>query len=130
MIFLVVLKRTDWVWCLVDVQGVESLTSKSVQSAALPLQGIDHIHGGDSLPLGMLGVGDSIPDDILQEDLEDSPGLLVDEARDTLDTTSTSQTPDGRLGDALDVIPEHLPVTLGASLAESLSSLATSSHDE
>ena len=130
MIFLVVLKRTDWVWCLVDVQGVESLTSESVQSAALPLQGIDHIHGGDSLPLGMLGVGDSIPDDILQEDLEDSPGLLVDEARDTLDATSTSQTPDGRLGDALDVIPEHLPVTLGASLAESLSSLATSSHDE
>ncbi len=78
----------------------------------------------------MLGVGDSIPDDILQEDLEDTPGLLVDEARDTLDTTAASQTPDGRLGDALDVIPEHLPVPLGASLAESLSSLAASSHLE
>jgi hypothetical protein len=78
----------------------------------------------------MLGVGDSIPDDILKEDLEDTPGLLIDEARDTLDTTTASQTPDGRLGDALDVVPEHLPVTLSASLAESLASLATSSHDE
>ncbi len=78
----------------------------------------------------MLGVGDSVPDDILQENLEDSPGLLIDEARDKLDTAAASQTPDGRLGDALDVVPEHLPVTLGASLAESLASLAASSHDE
>jgi len=128
LIFLVVLKRTDWVWLAVEVQ-TESLASESVQGAALPLEGIDHIHGGDSLPLGVLSVGDSIPDDVLQEDLEDSPGLLVDEARDTLDTASASQTPDGRLGDALDVIPEHLPVALGASLAESLSALAASSHD-
>ena len=45
------------------------LTAKAVKSAALPLQSIDHIHGGDGLPLGMLGVGDSITDDILQEDL-------------------------------------------------------------
>ncbi len=50
--------------------------------------------------------------------------------RDTLDTTTASQTPDGGLGDALDVVPEHLPVTISASLAESLASLAKSSHDE
>ena len=106
------------------------LTSESVEGAALPLEGVDNVHGSDGLPLGVLSVGDSIPDDILQEDLEDTPGLLVDEARDTLDTTTASQTPNGRLGDALDVIPEHLPVTLGASLAESLASLATSGHDE
>jgi len=112
------------------VQQLAGLTSESVEGAALPLEGVDNVHGSDGLPLGVLSVGDSIPDDILQEDLEDTPGLLVDEARDTLDTTAASQTPDGRLGDALDVIPEHLPVTLGASLAESLASLATSGHDE
>ena len=76
----------------------------------------------------MLSVGDGIPDDVLKENLEDTTGLLVDEARDTLDSTTASQTPDGGLGDALDVIPQHLPVTLGASLAESLSSFASSSH--
>ena len=78
----------------------------------------------------MLGVGDGIPDDVLKEDLEDTTGLLVDEARDTLDTATARQTADGGLGDALDVVPEDLPVALGASLAESLASFAASSHDD
>ena len=51
----------------------------------------------------MLGVGDSVPDHVLQEHLEHTPGLLVDEARDTLDTSTASQTPDGGLGDACNV---------------------------
>ena len=33
-----------------------------------------------------------------------------------------------RLGDALDVVSQHLTVTLGASLSQSLASFATSSH--
>ena len=45
------------------------LTSESVQGASLPLEGIDHIHGGDGLPLGVLGVGDGVSDDVLQEHL-------------------------------------------------------------
>ena len=105
-----------------------SLTSESVEGAALPLEGIDDVHGGDGLPLGVLGVGDGIPDDVLKEDLEDTSGLLVDESRDTLDSSTASQSPDGGLGDALDVVPQHLPVPLGTSLAESLASFAASSH--
>ena len=104
------------------------LTSESVQGASLPLQGIDDIHGGDGLPLGVFGVGDSVPDDVLEEHLEDTTGLLIDESGDTLDSSSPCQPPDGGLGDALDVVPQHLPVTLGASLAQSLSSFTTSSH--
>ena len=30
------------------------LTSETVQGASLPLEGIDNIHGGDGLPLGVL----------------------------------------------------------------------------
>jgi len=116
-----VLVASSWICCL---------TAESVQGAALPLEGIDYIHGSDSLPLGMFSVGDSIPDDILQEHLQDTPGLLINEARDTLDTATACQTPDGRLGDALDVVTQHLPVALGSSLAESLSTLAASSHDD
>ena len=108
--------------------GLKDLTAEAVQGAALPLEGIDHIHGGDSLPLGVFGVGDSIPDDVLKEDLEDTTGLLIDEARDTLDTTTTCQTTDGGLGDALDVVTQNLAVTLGASLSESLASFASSGH--
>ena len=95
----------------------ESLTSESIQGTSLPLEGIDHIHGGDSLPLGVLGVGDSIPDHVLKEHLEDSTGLLIDEARDPLDSSTSRQTTDSGLGDALDVVSQHLTMTLGASLS-------------
>jgi hypothetical protein len=39
----------------------------------------------------------------LKEDLEDTSSLLVDQARDTLDTSSSCETSDGGLGDALAV---------------------------
>ena len=45
------------------------LSTKAKEGPALPLQCIDYIHGSYSLPLGMLSVGDSIADNILQEDL-------------------------------------------------------------
>ena len=77
-----------------------SLTSESVQGTSLPLEGIDHIHGGDGLPLGVFGVGDGIPDDVLEEHLQDSTGLLVDQARDTLDSSTPRQTPDCQPNDA------------------------------
>ena len=74
----------------------------------------------------MLGVGDRVTDHVLEEDLEDAAGLLVDEARDALDAAAAGEAADGRLGDALDVVPEHLAVALGAALAESLASLSAS----
>ena len=126
MNILVALKRAG----VVSIRrwGVDGLTSKSIESTSLSLEGIDDIHGSNSLPLCMFGVGDSIPDDILKEHLQDSSCLLIDEARDPLDSSSPGQSPDGRLGDPLDVVPQHLPVPLGASLAESLASFTTSGH--
>ena len=76
----------------------------------------------------MLGVGDGVADDVLQEDLEDAAGLLVDEAGDAFDSSATSQTTDGGLGDALDVVPQDLAMPLGAALAKSFSSFAASGH--
>jgi hypothetical protein len=43
----------------------------------------------------------------LKEDLEDASGLLVDQARDSLDTSSSSESSDGRLGDTLAVHPRR-----------------------
>jgi len=94
-----------------------SLTSESVQGTSLAFQGVDDVHGGDSLALGVLCVGDSIPDDVLEEDLQDSSGLFVDESRDSLHATSSGQSSDGWLGDALDVVSQDLSVTLGTSLS-------------
>ena len=113
-----------------EVPYDESLTSESVEGTSLTFEGIDDIHSGDSLPLGVFGVGDGITDDVLKEDLEDTTGLLVDQARDTLDTSTSRQTADGGLGDTLDVITQDFAMTLGASLSESFASFTTSSHVE
>ena len=112
------------------VGWIGSLTSESVEGAALPLEGVDDVHGGDGLPLGVLSVGDGIPDDVLKEDLEDTTGLLVDESRDTLDSSTASQTPDGRLGDSLDVVTKNFPMALRTSLPKPLASFAASRHGD
>jgi hypothetical protein len=107
---------------------IADLTSESVQSTALALQSVDDVHGCDGLPLGVLGVGDGITDDVLKEYLEDTSGFFVDQTRDTFDTTSASKTTDSGFGDTLDVITKYFTVTLGASLSESLSSLSSARH--
>ena len=108
--------------------GGGGLAAESVERASLTLQSVDDVHGGDGLALGVLGVGDGVADDVLEEDLEDAARLLVDETGDALDAASASQTTDGRLGDALDVVAKDLAMTLGATLAESFASFATSRH--
>ena len=104
------------------------LTTKTVQSTALAFEGVDNVHGSDSLPLGVLGVGDGVTDHVLEEHLQDTTGFFVDETRDTFHASTTGKTTDGRLGDTLDVITKNLAMPLGASLSETLSSLATSCH--
>ena len=104
------------------------LSTESVDGAALTLEGVDDVEGGDGLALGVLGVGDGVTDDVLEEVAENGAGLLVDQAGDALDTSTASQTADRGLGDSLDVITKNLAMALCASLAESLASLATSSH--
>ena len=95
-----------------------NLTAKSIQSTSLSLQSVDHIHGGNSLPLGVLSVGDRVPDHVLQEDLvmykstrayegrnltnlKNTSRLLVDQSRDSLDASPSRQPSDGRLSNAL-----------------------------
>ena len=107
-----------------------NLTSETVQGTSLPLEGVDYVHSGDGLPLGVLGVGNGIADNVLQEYLEDTSGLLVDKAGNTLDTTSAGQTTDGGLGNTLDIITQNFTVTFCAPLAEALTSLSASCHDD
>ena len=110
------------------VKRFPRLTTESVKGLALPLKSVDNIHGSDGLPAGVLGVGDGVTDDVLKENLEDTAGLLVDQARDALDSTPARQAADGGLGDALDVVAQDLAVALGAALTEPLSSFSTSRH--
>jgi hypothetical protein len=104
------------------------LTTETVQSAALSLQGMDDVKSSDGLAASMLSVGDSVTNDVFQEHLQDTTSLFVDETGDALDTTSASQTTNGRLGDTLDVITQDLSVALSTTLSQSLSSLSTTGH--
>jgi len=64
----------------------------------------------------------------LNKYLEDTTCLLVDEPRDTLNTTTSSQSPDGRLGNSLNVVTKDLPVTLGTTFSKTFTSLASARH--
>jgi hypothetical protein len=74
----------------------------------------------------------------LKELIQLSPGipkeiftsrLLINQAADTLHTTTACKTTNSGLGDSLDIVAKHLAMALGPSLSESLSSLSTSRHD-
>merc|ERR1711951_84353 len=104
------------------------LSSEAIEGPALPLQGVHHIHGSHCLPLGMLSVGHSVTDDVLQENLENTPSLFVNEPANALDTTPSCKSPNCRLGDALNVIPQHLAMSLCTTLAQALATFASPSH--
>ncbi|XP_055611520.1 uncharacterized protein LOC129758101 [Uranotaenia lowii] len=123
---LVALKRAVGLIEIDRINPASSLTSETVQSASLSLQGIDDVHSSDGLALGVFSVGDSVTDHVFQEHLQHTSGFLVDQTRDTLDSSTTSQTTDSGLGDTLDVVTQNFAMTLGASLSESFASLATS----
>ena len=59
-----------------------SLTTETVQSAALTFESVDNIEGGDGLSLGVFRVGDCITDDAFEESLEDTAGFLIDHCCD------------------------------------------------
>jgi hypothetical protein len=58
------------------------LAAETVESTALALEGVDDIQGGDGLALCVLGVGDGVTDNALEEGLEDTTGLFVDHCDD------------------------------------------------
>ena len=105
-----------------DTVSTARLTSETVKGLSLTLESVNNIHCYDSLAAGVLSVGYRVTNDVLEEYLEDSTGLLVDKSRDTLDSTTTGETADSGLGDSLDVVAKDLTMTLSSSLSESLSS--------
>ena len=99
--------------------------AEAVEGSALSLESVDNIDGGDRLALGVFGVGDGITDDVLEESSQDETGLVVDERRDSLDTTASGESADSRLGDAHDGgLERGLGASLSAGFAGNLAELA------
>ena len=125
MVFFVFYKLCTKYESQIVPQKREYLTTESVEGLALPLKGVDNIHGGDSLPASVLGVGDGVTDDVLEESSQDEAGLVVDERGDSLDTTASGESADSRLGDAHDGGLERLLCeSLGTGLAVNFAELA------
>nr|GMC53875.1 probable nucleoside diphosphate kinase 5 [Ipomoea batatas] len=95
------------------------------------------VHGSDS-PLSAAreisfffnepSSGNSVADHVLEEDLEDTTSLFVDEIGDMLHSTTASQTTNGLLRDSLDVVPENLTVSFRSSLSQTLTALSMPRH--
>ena len=65
----------------------------------------------------------------LEEVFQNSTSLLVNETRDTLDTTTTGKTANSRLGDALNVVAQNFAMALSTSLSETLATFSTTSYE-
>ncbi len=93
----------------------QCLSTETIQSTSGTLECVHDIESSDSFarwysvfnqcyansssPLSMLGVCNGITDNVLEEDFEDTTGFFVDETGDTLNTTTTSKTTNGRFCD-------------------------------
>jgi len=51
-----------------------ALRAEAVQGAALALERVDDVERGDGLALGVLGVGDRVADDVLEEAARSAEG--------------------------------------------------------
>ena len=98
-------------------KGDERLSTETVEGPARALESVDDIKGSDRLALRMFRVGDRVTDnlqttneqraetktesdtDTLEEQLEHSTRLLVDQSRNTLHTTTTCQPTNSRFCD-------------------------------
>ena len=80
-----------------------NLSTESVKSTSLSFQGIDDVHGGDSLSLGVLSVCYCITNNVFQENFQDTTSFFVDKSTDTFDTTSTSKTTNSWFSDTFNV---------------------------
>jgi hypothetical protein len=100
------------------------LTAKAIECSASPFEGIDHVHGGHSLSSSVLSISHGIANHILQEDLENPCGLLVNQSVDSLHSASSRQSSNRLLHNPLNVVVEDHPVPFCSFLAQSLASLA------
>jgi len=80
---------------------------ETVNGAALPFEGINHIEGRYGLSSRMLGVRDRVTEGILQKSFEDSPGFFINKSADTLDTAAPRKTANSGLCDTGDIVLQN-----------------------
>ena len=64
----------------------------------------------------------------LQEVFQYSTSFLINEARNTLDTTTTGEAANSRLGNTLDVVAQDFTMALSTGFSETLATFSTASY--
>ena len=103
-------------------------TTKTVKGTALTFERVDHIHGGNSLALSVLRIGDRVQDHIFQKHFQHPTSLFVDKTRNMFDASTTSQTLDSWLSNTLNVVPQDFAMALSTPLAQAFATLPTTRH--
>ena len=93
----------------------DAARTKPIQRLSLALERVDDVKRRYGLAARVLHVRDGVANNILEEDLEHTARLLVDEARDALYSAAARQAADRGLGDALDIVSHYLAVAPRAS---------------
>jgi len=94
------------------------------------LESMDNVHGTDCHSACMFRVDDSVTNEPLEKDTEDTTGLFVDKTGNALDTTTARQTANGRLGNALNVVTKHLAMAFATLATQGIfHSFPTARHD-
>ena len=102
------------------------LGAESIKSSTLTLESVNDIHSSHSFATSVIGVGDSITNNVSEESGEDVSDFLVNVEGDSLDSSTTCQSTDRWLGDALDQgTTGFAGVTLDANFSDSFSAFAS-----
>lgn len=96
------------------------LAAEAVECAALVLEGLVVVRGGDDFAVGSLRAGDRVHDYALEEETEDAKGFFVNHGGDTLADETTSEMTDAWVGDGQVVFTKDFSMTTGASLSLSV----------
>ena len=105
------------------------LTTETVEGSALSLKGINNVKSSNSLSLGVLSVSCGVSDDVFEEALQNSSGIVVDVSGNTFNTTSSGKSSNSWLGDTFNAWLVCLSgVSFGADLTDTLTTFSLSDH--
>lgn len=93
---------------------------------ARALESVDDVRSTNGLPFVVLSIGHGVPKDVLKENLEGTTCFRINASIDALHTTSTGNTNQRRLGDALNAVAKDLAVTLDTFAAKTLATFSAS----
>ena len=141
----------DWIFHLCH----RFLATESIKNFASSFESIDNVQSCNSFSFCMFGVGNSITNYIFEKYAKNTSSFFfmvqfhahrltdlptgkilnlawtktfINESRNSLDSTSSSQSTNGRFGNTMDTIPQRFSVSLRSPFTQTLTTFSSSWH--